>query len=76
MALTVNNFIKTIKEMSPRERSKIRAETLINLIIQLPEDDVASLNSNNTETNSKFEDIYKKILSVTTNLESTKKSSS
>lgn len=36
--LSVSNFISKIKQMSDRERNKIRKEELINLIIQLPGD--------------------------------------
>ena len=37
LALTVDNFITEIKQMSDRERSKLRASDLIEYIIQLPD---------------------------------------
>ena len=38
--LNVDNFVKKIKDMSERDRKKVHQEDLINLIIQLPDNDV------------------------------------
>ena len=55
--LTLENFIPQIKQMQPRERNKIDIKTLINLIIQLPDD--ASTN-HSAKLNNTMNDVLTK----------------
>ena len=56
------DFVQNIKEMQPRDRAKLRAEDLINLILQLP----------NTDLLSKFADIHARILDLSSAFEISK----
>ena len=58
--LTVENYVTKIKEMTDRERKKIRLEELLNIIIQVPDvssevnfgDLTAAINCIRSQTNS------------------------
>ena len=52
--LTVENFITKIKAMSERERNKIRAVDLINLIVMMPEQSTPSPNDEFNSLNEKI----------------------
>ena len=51
--LNVNNFVSVIKSMDSRERGKLRAADLINLIIQLPDQPSPEI----TDLTSKFDSL-------------------
>ena len=68
MDLTVNNFAAKIKLMRPQERSKLCADNLINLILQLCDNPV----ENFEDINKKYDELNRKILSLATSFEITK----
>ena len=53
VSLNVENFISEIKKMSDRDRNKLRATELIELIVQLP--DIQSKDSKLDELSTKVE---------------------
>ena len=53
--LNASNFVQEIKQMDARSRTKIRAEDLINLILQLPEP---------VEETKKFDDIFNLVTDI------------
>ena len=71
--LTAENFIQAIKSMSPRDRHKIRAEKLIELILTLRDDvetdGITSLEKRIYELEAKYDFVKTETISNSVNLE-------